>query len=55
MSLDDRNICHKAIDDTLRRAYGEVLGEALPDRFAQLLDALKSAETQPHSRETSDV
>lgn len=55
MSFDDQTSRHKAIDDTLRRAYGEVLGESLPDRFSQLLAELKASERTPHHRESKQA
>lgn len=34
------------IDENLRRVYQETVEEKLPDRFAELLDALRRKEAQ---------
>ncbi|MBJ2151529.1 NepR family anti-sigma factor [Paracoccus sp. IB05] len=39
----DRSAIRTQIDENLRRVYDEVLTEAVPDRFLQLLAQLNSA------------
>lgn len=39
------------IDESLRRAFEEVLNEGVPDRFSQLLEQLKSGEVPPTSKD----
>ena len=37
---------YEEIDESLRRAFDEVVNEGVPDRFADLLKRLKSGEAQ---------
>jgi hypothetical protein len=39
------------IDENLRRVYDDVLNEAVPARFMDLIEQLKSADTTRNSRE----
>lgn len=41
------------IDESLRRAFNEVLDEGVPDRFSDLLKKLKSGDI-PESPDASD-
>ncbi len=39
------NTTHDLIEQNLRRVYGAVLEESIPDRFNLLLERLRAAET----------
>ena len=45
------------IDENLKRAYDDVLNEAVPARFMNLIEQLKSAETQrnPRQKDSDDA
>ncbi len=38
---------HREIDESLKRAFEEILKEDLPDRFTQLLDELEKGAAEP--------
>lgn len=47
MVHDGKNLKRDAaIDETLKRVYEETLQEGVPDRFRELLDALKQQDQE---------
>lgn len=50
MVQTDKNLKRESvIDDTLKRVYDETLQEGVPDRFRELLAALKEQDAQKGS------
>ena len=49
MKPDNKNEQERIIDENLRRVYNETLEEGIPDRFKELLNQLKSQESEQGS------
>lgn len=46
---DDKPESHRAIEENLRKIYEEDMSEAMPDRFARLIENLRNSEVQSSS------